>query len=148
MAVDESNDSMPNEVEEVVVAVDTPKQTSAELPSAAGAAASGAASVSDALPTLYTSESAPNPRRVHIFLAEMGFEDLVQYKQVDLRKGESRSEELLKINPTGGIPVLVVPGQATGIAESVAICRYLVCRTRQIYSFVCWSYNLFSSGES
>jgi glutathione S-transferase len=68
---------------------------------------------------------APNPRRVHIFLAEMGFEELVQYKQVDMRKGESRSEELLQINPAGGIPVLHVPGQG-GIAESVAICRYLV----------------------
>ena len=72
---------------------------------------------------LYTFRSAPNPRRVHIFLAEKGVD--VPEVHVDILKGESRKPEYrANVNKMGGIPVLELD-DGTHIAESVAICRYL-----------------------
>jgi glutathione S-transferase len=71
---------------------------------------------------LYDSKSAPNPRRVRIFLAEKGVE--LPTVQVDLGKAENRSAEFLARNPFGGVPVLELD-DGTQLAESVAICRYL-----------------------
>jgi glutathione S-transferase len=70
---------------------------------------------------IYDSQTAPNPRRVRIFLAEKGIQ--VPYEQVDIAKAENRSPEFRKKNPLGVLPVLELD-DGTCIAESVAICRY------------------------
>jgi glutathione S-transferase len=70
---------------------------------------------------LYEMTAAPNPRRVRVFLAEKGI--VVPSVQVDLGKGEHKSAEFLKKNPSGRIPVLELD-DGTCIAESIAICRY------------------------
>ncbi len=71
---------------------------------------------------LYTFAGAPNPRRVHIYLAEKGIE--IPFERVDIMKRENRTPEFLeKINVMGGLPVLELE-DGSHIAESVAICRY------------------------
>lgn len=70
---------------------------------------------------LYNSVTAPNPRRVRIFLAEKNIS--VPTIDLDLSKGASRTPEFLKINPMGQAPVLELD-DGTIIAETVAICRY------------------------
>ncbi len=71
---------------------------------------------------LHTFASAPNPRRVHIYLAEKGID--VPCEHVDIMKRENRTPDFLeKRNPLGGIPVLELDS-GEHIAESVAICRY------------------------
>jgi len=70
---------------------------------------------------IYDSQTAPNPRRVRIFLAEKGIE--VPYEQVDIVKAENRGAEFRRKNPMGTLPVLELD-DGTHIAESVAICRY------------------------
>jgi len=70
---------------------------------------------------LYDSKTAPNPRRVRIFLAEKGI--AVPTVEVDIVKAENRGEEFRKKNDLGVLPVLELD-DGTCIAESVAICRY------------------------
>jgi len=70
---------------------------------------------------LYDSKTAPNPRRVRIFLAEKGIE--VPTVEVDIVKAENRGEDFRKKNELGVVPVLELD-DGTCIAESVAICRY------------------------
>jgi glutathione S-transferase len=70
---------------------------------------------------IYDSKTAPNPRRVRIFVAEKGIE--VAYEQIDLASAQNRSEAFRKKNPMGVVPVLELD-DGTCIAESVAICRY------------------------
>ncbi len=71
---------------------------------------------------LYTYAGAPNPRRVHIYLAEKGIE--IPFQQVDIMKRENREPEFMKrVNSMGGLPVLELD-DGSHIAESVAICRY------------------------
>ena len=71
---------------------------------------------------LYTYSGAPNPRRVHMYLAEKGIE--VPFQQVDLPKRENRSPDFLaRVNPLGGLPVLELD-DGSHVAESIAICRY------------------------
>ena len=65
---------------------------------------------------------APNPRRVRIFIAEKGMD--IEYQQVDMRGGEHKQADFLRMNPSGKIPVLETD-DGEHIAESVAICRYL-----------------------
>jgi glutathione S-transferase len=70
---------------------------------------------------LYTSIG-PNPRVVHIFLAEKGVE--IPRVQMDLMKGENRQEAHLKRNPAGQSPSLETDsGQL--ISEITAICEYI-----------------------
>jgi glutathione S-transferase len=72
---------------------------------------------------LYTYPQAPNPRRVHLFLAEKGLE--IPCERVDILRGESRTAEYReRVDPTGRVPVLELD-DGTHLAESVAICRYL-----------------------
>lgn len=71
---------------------------------------------------LYSYGTAPNPRRVKIFLAEKGIE--YELVEVDLMKGEHKSPGFLKKNPSGKLPVLELD-DGRYLAESVAICRYL-----------------------
>jgi glutathione S-transferase len=71
---------------------------------------------------LYTYPGAPNPRRVHIYLAEKGID--IPFETVDIMKRENRQPAFLeKVNALGGLPVLELD-DGTHIAESVAICRY------------------------
>ena len=71
---------------------------------------------------LHDSQMAPNPRRVRIFLAEKGIE--VPTVQVDIGSQENLAPEFVALNPLGRVPVLELD-DGTGIAESVAICRYI-----------------------
>ncbi|MBP20200.1 MAG: glutathione S-transferase family protein [Pseudomonadales bacterium] len=71
---------------------------------------------------LYDYPGAPNPRRVKIFAREKGIE--LELIHCDMAKGEHKSPEFLKKNPSGKIPVLELE-DGRCIAESVAICRYL-----------------------
>ena len=70
---------------------------------------------------LHDNATAPNPRRVRIFLAEKGIR--VPTVQVDIAKAENRSDAFRAKNPLGQVPVLELD-DGTCIAESVAICRY------------------------
>ncbi len=65
--------------------------------------------------------TAPNPRRVRIFLAEKGIE--VPYEELDLMKGALKTQEFTEINWFQRVPVLVLD-DGNAIAETVAICRY------------------------
>jgi len=65
--------------------------------------------------------SAPNPRRVRIFLAEKGLE--VPFEQLDLMAGALRTEQFTALNPMQRVPILILD-DGTVISESVAICRY------------------------
>lgn len=72
---------------------------------------------------LYTeADIAPNPRRVHIFLAEKGI--AIRQQRLSLRKGEHKSPEHLARNSLGQVPVLELE-DGTCISESISICRYL-----------------------
>lgn len=66
-------------------------------------------------------QTAPNPRRVRIFLAEKGIE--VPYEELDLMKGALKTPEFAKLNPLQRVPVLILD-DGTPIAETMAICRY------------------------
>ena len=65
--------------------------------------------------------TAPNPRRVRIFLAEKGIS--LRFEEVDLMQSELKTPEFAAQNPMQRVPVLVLD-DGTCIAESVAICRY------------------------
>lgn len=65
--------------------------------------------------------TAPNPRRVRIFLAEKKI--AVAFEEVDLMQGASRTPGFTALNPAQRVPVLVLD-DGTAISESVAICRY------------------------
>ena len=67
---------------------------------------------------IYNSPTAPNPRRVRVFLAEKGVQ--VPYEDVDIGKAVNRQPEFRKKNPMAGVPVLELD-DGTCIAESVAI---------------------------
>lgn len=66
-------------------------------------------------------KSAPNPRRVRVFLAEKGI--TVPYEEIDIMKGGHREAAFTKANPMQRVPVLVLD-DGTAISETVAICRY------------------------
>jgi glutathione S-transferase len=70
---------------------------------------------------LYDCTTAPNPRRVRIFLAEKGI--AVPMIQVDLRSGEQFRPEFRAINPACTVPVLEFD-DGRRIAEVTAICVY------------------------
>lgn len=65
-------------------------------------------------------QTAPNPRRVRIFLAEKGIE--VPYEELDFAK-DLKSPQFTALNKLQRVPVLVLD-DGTAIAESIAICRY------------------------
>jgi glutathione S-transferase len=64
----------------------------------------------------------PNPRMVRIFMAEKGIE--MEMQDVDLRGGENRQPDYMKINVSGQLPALVTDSGDI-IAEVTAICEYL-----------------------
>lgn len=63
--------------------------------------------------------TAPNPRRVRIFLAEKAIE--VRYLERSLET--LKTGEFSQINPWQRVPVLILD-DGTAISETVAICRY------------------------
>src|SRR5262249_19650371 len=65
-------------------------------------------------------KTAPNPRRVRIFLAEKGIE--VPYAELDILK-QLKTPEFTRVNPFQRVPVLILD-DGTAIAETIAICRY------------------------
>jgi glutathione S-transferase len=65
-------------------------------------------------------KTAPNPRRVRIFLAEKGIE--VPYTELDILK-QLKTPEFTRVNPFQRVPVLILD-DGTAIAETLAICRY------------------------
>ncbi len=71
---------------------------------------------------LYDSSTAPNPRRVRIFLAEKGID--IPTEQVDIGKRMNLEPDFLAKNPLGKVPVLELD-DGTYLSETVAICRYL-----------------------
>lgn len=70
----------------------------------------------------YDCDTAPNPRRVRIFVAEKGIE--IETIQVDLRNGEQFSEEFREINPDCVVPVFELDN-GKRLTEVLAICDYL-----------------------
>jgi len=71
---------------------------------------------------LYDFKTAPNPRRVRIYLAEKGIE--IPLVNVDIMQREQKTPDFLAKNPVGSIPVLELD-DGTCISESIAICRYI-----------------------
>ena len=71
---------------------------------------------------LYTFSLAPNPRRVHVYLAEKGIE--MTLETVDIVAGKNRTPEFLEVNPLGGLPVLELD-DGSHLTESLAIMQYL-----------------------
>lgn len=65
--------------------------------------------------------TAPNPRRVRIFLAEKGL--AVPFEQIDIMKKEQRSPAFTLSNPLQQVPMLLLD-DGPAISESIAICRY------------------------
>jgi glutathione S-transferase len=65
--------------------------------------------------------SAPNPRRVRIFLAEKGL--TVPFEQIEFTPGALKSPAFTELNAVQKIPVLVLDDGRT-LSETVAICRY------------------------
>jgi glutathione S-transferase len=70
---------------------------------------------------LYTHATAPNPRRVNVFLAEKNIK--VERVLVDLQTGEHKSPECVAKNINGQIPMLELD-DGSYISESISICRY------------------------
>lgn len=70
---------------------------------------------------LHTSLRAPNPRRVHMFLAEKGIE--IECVQVRLDGQGNRAPELLARNPFGRVPVLELD-DGRSLSETRAICSW------------------------
>lgn len=67
-------------------------------------------------------DPAPNPRRVHLFLAAKRLE--IPTTALSLVKREHKADAALALNPRGQVPFLELDDGRV-IAESVAICRYL-----------------------
>jgi len=64
-------------------------------------------------------KTAPNPRRVRVFLAEKGIE--VPFEDVDILG--LKNPEFTRLNPFQRVPVLILDDD-TPISETMAICRY------------------------
>jgi glutathione S-transferase len=67
-------------------------------------------------------DPAPNPRRVHLFLAAKGL--TLPTTALSLVKSEHRADAVLALNPRGQVPFLELDDGRV-IAETISICRYL-----------------------
>lgn len=72
---------------------------------------------------IYETKTAPNPRRVRMFMEEKGLLDKAEFVQIDLLKGENLTPEYAARNPMKKVPVMELD-DGTCIAETMAICRY------------------------
>lgn len=73
---------------------------------------------------LYSSNLAPSPLKVLIFLKEKGILDQVEIINLDLGKLEHKTPEYKAIAPNSRVPALKLDDD-TVILETTAICRYL-----------------------
>ena len=73
---------------------------------------------------LYSSNLAPSPLKVLIFLNEKGILDQVEIVNLDLGKLEHKTPEYKAIAPNSRVPALKLDDD-TVILETTAICRYL-----------------------
>lgn len=71
---------------------------------------------------LYTYDSAPNPRRLGLFMAYKGLE--LPTTQIDMRENAHRDQSFLDINPLGTLPALQTD-EGIMFTEVIAICDYL-----------------------
>lgn len=71
---------------------------------------------------LYTYDSAPNPRRLVLFMALKGIE--LPTTQIDMRANAHRDPEFLAVNPLGTVPALLTD-EGVLLTEVIAICDYL-----------------------
>ena len=71
---------------------------------------------------LYNYDSAPNPRRLVLFLAYKDIE--LPTTQIDMRANQHRGEEFLRINSHGTLPALQTD-EGELLTEVVGICEYL-----------------------
>lgn len=72
---------------------------------------------------IFETKTAPNPRRVRMFLAEKGLLDKVEFVEIDIQKGENLTPEYVAMNPMKKVPVMKLD-DGTSVAETMAICRY------------------------
>lgn len=72
---------------------------------------------------IYETKTAPNPRRVRMFMAEKGLLDKAEFIEIDLLKGENRTPEYAARNPMKKVPVMELD-DGTCVSETMAICRY------------------------
>ncbi|MFP5394024.1 MAG: glutathione S-transferase family protein [Gammaproteobacteria bacterium] len=72
---------------------------------------------------LYSTNYAPNPRRVTMFIAEKGIEG-IETEQVDIMKHEHRTDSYRAIDPLARVPALVLDDGRV-LSETRAICSYL-----------------------
>jgi glutathione S-transferase len=70
---------------------------------------------------IYEASTAPNARRVRMFLAEKGID--MEYVQLDIGGGENLNAEMREKNVTTKIPFLELD-DGTHLGETMAICRY------------------------
>ena len=74
---------------------------------------------------IYSNPVAPSPKKVLIFIAEKGIEN-IEVEDLDIGKMEHKTPQNKKIAPNSRIPALVLDdGQV--ILETTAICRFLEC---------------------
>jgi glutathione S-transferase len=71
---------------------------------------------------IYEAATAPNARRVRIFLHEKNITG-IEFVQMDILRGDNLTEAFKQKNPLAKIPILELD-DGTVISESVAICRY------------------------
>lgn len=73
---------------------------------------------------LYTENyPAPNPRKVHIYLAEKGLSDRVERVHTKMMERMHKAPDFVAKNSLGQVPVLETD-DGRFLSESVAICRY------------------------
>lgn len=72
---------------------------------------------------LHSTNYAPNPRRVTMFIAEKGIAD-IEVVQVDIMKHEHRSDQYRALNPLARVPALELDDGRV-LCETRAICTYL-----------------------
>ncbi|NOQ81376.1 MAG: glutathione S-transferase family protein [Methylophaga sp.] len=77
---------------------------------------------------LYTYATS-NGKRVSIMLEECGLD--YQIHKIDLKRGEQKTAEFLKLNPSGRIPVIVDNEESLMMTQSSAILLYLAEKTGQ-----------------
>jgi glutathione S-transferase len=70
---------------------------------------------------IYDFASAPNPKKLRVYLAEKGL--AVPIEPVDVLSGQNRAPEFLRKNPLGGLPVLELD-DGSHLTESLAIIEW------------------------
>lgn len=72
---------------------------------------------------IFETKTAPNPRRVRMFMAEKALLEKAEFIEIDLQKGENLTPEYVARNPMKKVPVMELD-DGTCISETMAICRY------------------------